>query len=181
MIPLKAVTSWHPVIGPQAVNHINQFTSVTMFFNLKPGFAIGPATQLRREARPSRFCLRACGAQLQGEALTFQQHGSRPGDPDAGRRVRHVRDPGDSVRELPAPDHGAFVAAGGAAGRTAYALALRSRRPRSTPIIGMFMLMGIVKKNGIMIVDFADTACPARALQTTRPFTTPAWSASGRS
>ena len=32
-------------IGPQAVNHINQFTSVTMFFNLKPGYAIGPATQ----------------------------------------------------------------------------------------------------------------------------------------
>ena len=33
------------MIGPQAVNHINQFTSVTMFFNLKPGYAIGPATQ----------------------------------------------------------------------------------------------------------------------------------------
>src|SRR2546430_9145659 len=45
MVPLNAVTSWHPVIGPQAVNHINQFTSVTMFFNLKPGYAIGPATQ----------------------------------------------------------------------------------------------------------------------------------------
>ena len=45
MVPLSAVTSSHPVIGPQAVNHINQFTSVTMFFNLKPGYAIGPATQ----------------------------------------------------------------------------------------------------------------------------------------
>ncbi|HZC22724.1 MAG TPA: efflux RND transporter permease subunit, partial [Candidatus Binatia bacterium] len=43
MIPLSAVASWHPVIGPQGVNHINQFTSVTMFFNLKPGYAIGPA------------------------------------------------------------------------------------------------------------------------------------------
>src|SRR5262249_57617544 len=45
MIPLNAVTSAHPVIGPQAVNHINQFTSVTLFFNLKPGNAIGPPTQ----------------------------------------------------------------------------------------------------------------------------------------
>ena len=51
MVPLNAVTSWHPVIGPQAVNHINQFTSVTMFFNLKPGYAIGPATQFVRTNR----------------------------------------------------------------------------------------------------------------------------------
>ncbi len=43
--------------------------------------------------------------------------------------------------------------------------------------IGMFMLMGIVKKNGIMIVDFASSAC-ARESRTIRRFTTPAWSAS---
>src|ERR1700741_1012495 len=36
MVPLNAVTSSHAVIGPQAVNHINQFTSVTLFFNMKP-------------------------------------------------------------------------------------------------------------------------------------------------
>ena len=29
------------VLGPQSVNHINQFTSVTLFFNLKPGYTIG--------------------------------------------------------------------------------------------------------------------------------------------
>src|SRR5260370_5925622 len=45
MIPLNAVTSWHPTIGPQSVNHINQFTSVTMFFNLKPRYAIVPPTK----------------------------------------------------------------------------------------------------------------------------------------
>jgi len=45
MVPLNAVTTWYQILGPQAVNHINQFTSVTMFFNLKPGYAIGPATQ----------------------------------------------------------------------------------------------------------------------------------------
>jgi multidrug efflux pump subunit AcrB len=37
MVPLSAFTSWHTIIGPQAVNHINQFASVTLFFNLKPG------------------------------------------------------------------------------------------------------------------------------------------------
>ena len=65
MVPLNAVTSSHPVIGPQAVNHINQFTSVTMFFNLKPGYAIGPATQFVQQtakqtssARHSRIAAR---------------------------------------------------------------------------------------------------------------------------
>ena len=47
--------------------------------------------------------------------------------------------------------------------------------------IGMFMLMGIVKKNGIMIVDFAEQRVRAGQSATTRPSTTPAWNASGRS
>ncbi len=114
MIPLNAVTSWHPVIGPQAVNHINQFTSVTMFFNLKPGFAIGPATDFVENTAKQLLPPGVQGA-LQGEALVFPEHGSRSRDPDGRRRVRHVRDPGDSLRELPAPDYGALFPAGSAA------------------------------------------------------------------
>src|SRR5205085_1255593 len=44
LVPLKALVSWTTTLGPQAVNHMNQFTSVTLFFNLKPGVAIGDAT-----------------------------------------------------------------------------------------------------------------------------------------
>src|SRR5262249_515934 len=33
LVPLSAVATWEPVIGPQVVNHINQFTSVTLSFN----------------------------------------------------------------------------------------------------------------------------------------------------
>src|SRR6266571_650363 len=44
MVPLRAVTTARMALGPQAVNHINQFTSVTIFFNLKPGYTIGQAT-----------------------------------------------------------------------------------------------------------------------------------------
>ena len=47
--------------------------------------------------------------------------------------------------------------------------------------IGMFMLMGIVKKNGIMIVDFAQQRMRAGDAQTIRRSMTPAWTASGRS
>jgi multidrug efflux pump subunit AcrB len=46
--------------------------------------------------------------------------------------------------------------------------------------IGMFMLMGIVKKNGIMIVDFAEQRDDKESRMTTRS-TRPAWSASARS
>ncbi|HTN71519.1 MAG TPA: efflux RND transporter permease subunit, partial [Methylomirabilota bacterium] len=44
LVPLNALVTWKQSLGPQAVNHLNQFTSVTLFFNLKPGVAIGEAT-----------------------------------------------------------------------------------------------------------------------------------------
>ena len=47
--------------------------------------------------------------------------------------------------------------------------------------VGMFMLMGIVKKNGIMIVDFAHPARRRRARRPSRRSTTRAWTASARS
>src|SRR5207253_11020107 len=50
LVPLRAVTKWMSMLGPQAVNHINQFTSVTIFFNLKPGYTIGQATQFVENA-----------------------------------------------------------------------------------------------------------------------------------
>ena len=124
MVPLNAVTSWHPVIGPQAVNHINQFTSVTMFFNLKPGYAIGPATEFVEQTAKQILPPGTVGT-LQGEALTFRNTVSGFGCSDAGRGVRHVRDPGDSLRELPAPNHCTFLSARGVAGRTAHAVAVR--------------------------------------------------------
>ncbi len=154
MIPLSAVTTSHPVIGPQAVNHINQFTSVTMFFNLKPGFAIGPATDFVASTAKQILPPGVQGA-LQGEALTFQNT---------------VRDlailmlvavfvmyvilailyesylhPITVLSSLPVALLGGLLTLwifGAEASLYAY--------------IGMFMLMGIVKKNGIMIVDFAE-------------------------
>src|SRR6266852_1750034 len=45
LVPLRAVTSTKQIVGPQAVNHLNQFTSVTINFNLLPDVAIGDATK----------------------------------------------------------------------------------------------------------------------------------------
>src|ERR1035441_10441553 len=44
LVPLSALVTWEPSLGAQTVNHLNQFTSVTVFFNLKPEVAIGDAT-----------------------------------------------------------------------------------------------------------------------------------------
>ena len=43
-MPLNALVTWKESLGPQAVNHLNQFTSVTLFFQLKPGYSIGQVT-----------------------------------------------------------------------------------------------------------------------------------------
>ena len=154
MIPLSAVTNWHATIGPQAVNHINQFTSVTMFFNLKPGYAIGPATDYVEKAAKATLPPGVQGA-LQGEALTFRNT---------------VRDlailmlvavfvmyvilailyesylhPITVLSSLPVALLGGLLT-----------LWLFGAEASLYAYIGMFMLMGIVKKNGIMIVDFAE-------------------------
>ena len=149
---LNAVTSWHPIIGPQAVNHINQFTSVTMFFNLKPGYAIGPPPSSSKDSEADS----AAGVRgsLQGEALT------------SANTVRDLAilmvlavfvmyvilailyesylHPITVLSSLPVALVGGLLT-----------LWLFGAEASLYAFIGMFMLMGIVKKNGIMIVDFA--------------------------
>jgi HAE1 family hydrophobic/amphiphilic exporter-1 len=71
VVPLSAVASWKPVVGAQTVNHLNQFASVTINFNLIPGVPIGEAVEViqaaAKEAVPSHI-----RGELQGEAQTFQ-------------------------------------------------------------------------------------------------------------
>ena len=153
LVPLDALVDWKSTLGPQAVNHLNQFTSVTLSFNLKPGVAIGDATDFitktAAEVVPSTL-----RAGLQGEALTFQNT---------------VRDltilmalavfvmyvilailyesylhPLTVLSTLPTALVGGLMT-----------LYLFGEQASLYAFVGMFMLMGIVKKNGIMIVDFA--------------------------
>jgi HAE1 family hydrophobic/amphiphilic exporter-1 len=154
MVPLNAVTSWRPVIGPQAVNHINQFTSVTMFFNLKPDYAIGPATEFVEGAAKQILPPGVVGA-LQGEALTFR---STVSDLAVLMLVavfvmyvilailyESYLHPVTVLSSLPVALLGGLLT-----------LWLFGAEASLYAYIGMFMLMGIVKKNGIMIVDFAE-------------------------
>ncbi len=130
LVPLSGLVSWNSSLGPQSVNHLNQFTSVTIFFNLKPGVS------------------------LQGEALTFR---------DAVRDLTALMllavfvmyvilailyesyvHPLTVLSTLPTALVGGLLT-----------LFLFGEQASLYAFVGMFMLMGIVKKNGIMIVDFA--------------------------
>ena len=71
LVPLNTLVDWKTSLGPQTVNHLNQFTSVTIFFNLKPGVAIGDATNFISKAE-AEIVPPTVRASLQGEALTFR-------------------------------------------------------------------------------------------------------------
>ena len=167
-------------LGPQAVNHLNQFTSVTLFFNLKPGVALGDATNFINKVRRGRSCRPTVRAELQGEAQTFSNTvTSLTILMVLAVFVMYVIlailyesyvHPITVLSTLPTALVGGLLT-----------LLLFGQEASLYAFVGMFMLMGIVKKNGIMIVDFARAARRARASRPSKRFTTPAWIASVRS
>ena len=153
LVPIDALVNWKTSLGPQAVNHLNQFTSMTISFNLKPGVAIGDATDFITKAA-AEIVPPTLRASLQGEALTFR---------DTVRDLTLLMvlavfvmyvilailyesylHPLTVLSTLPTALVGGLAT-----------LFLFGEQASLYAFIGMFMLMGIVKKNGIMIVDFA--------------------------
>ncbi len=152
-MPLSALATWSTTLGPQAVNHINQFTSVTIFFNLKPGCTIGEATTFIEQAAKGVVPAGMRG-ELQGEALTFRATmASLTILMILAVFVMYVilailyesyLHPITVLSSLPVALVGGLLT-----------LWVFGAEASLYAFIGMFMLMGIVKKNGIMIVDFA--------------------------
>src|SRR5262249_39537320 len=70
LIPLKELVTWRSTLGPQTVNHLNQFTSLTLFFNLKPGVALGDATNFITKSA-AEIVPPGVRGELVGEAQTF--------------------------------------------------------------------------------------------------------------
>jgi hydrophobic/amphiphilic exporter-1 (mainly G- bacteria), HAE1 family len=153
LVPLNALVDWKTTQGPQNVNHLNQFTAVTIYFNLKPDVAIGDATNYISKAASEVVPL-TIRASLQGEALTFR---------DTVRDLTILMalavfvmyvilailyesyiHPLTVLSTLPTALVGGLLT-----------LYLFGEQASLYAFVGMFMLMGIVKKNGIMIVDFA--------------------------
>jgi hydrophobic/amphiphilic exporter-1 (mainly G- bacteria), HAE1 family len=153
LVPLSELVTWKSVLGPQVVNHLNQFTSMSLFFNLKPGVALGDATNYIEKAA-SEIVPQGVRAELQGEAQTFSRTVTSLTILMAlAVFVMYVIlailyesyvHPLTVLSTLPTALVGGLLT-----------LILFGQEASLYAFVGMFMLMGIVKKNGIMIVDFA--------------------------
>jgi HAE1 family hydrophobic/amphiphilic exporter-1 len=155
LVPLKSVTSTKQSVGLQAVNHLNQFTSVSIGYNLKPGVADSDAsTYIENAAREILAATPAVQSTFQGEALVLKQLTGAlvPLIIGAifvmyiilGILYESYVHPVTVLSTLPPAIVGGLAT-----------LWLFNSTLSLYSIIGLFLLMGIVKKNGIMIVDFA--------------------------
>ena len=153
LIPIRAVTKSTESLGLQSVNHTNQFTSVTFGFDTKPGVALGDVTNYIEKAAAEVLPPTVKG-ELQGEGLVLEQlFKALPFLVIAAVFVMYVIlgilyesyvHPVTVLSTLfPAVVGGLFT------------LWLFHSTLSLYSVIGLFLLMGIVKKNGIMIVDFA--------------------------
>jgi len=153
LVPLRELITWRQTLGPQTVNHLNQFTAMTLFFNLKPGVALGDATNYITNSA-AQIVPSGVRAELQGEALTFSRTVTSLTILMAlAVFVMYVIlailyesyvHPLTVLSTLPTALVGGLLT-----------LIIFGQVASLYAFVGMFMLMGIVKKNGIMIVDFA--------------------------
>src|SRR5437868_5560156 len=156
LVPLRAVTSTKQIVGPQAVNHFNQFTSVTINFNLLPNVAIGEATTFIDNAFAQvRQQYPSVQATFQGEALVFRQlFRALPLLLISAIFVMYVI-LGILYESYVHPITVLFPAIVPAVVGGLFTLWLFGSTLSLYSVIGLFLLLGIVKKNGIMVVDFA--------------------------
>ncbi len=156
LVPLRAVTSSNIVVGPQAVNHFNQFTSVTINFNLLPGVAIGDATKFIEDSFTQvNRQFPGVQATFQGEALVFRQlFSALPLLLLSAIFVMYVI-LGILYESYVHPITVLFPAIVPAVVGGLFTLWIFGSTLSLYSVIGLFLLLGIVKKNGIMVVDFA--------------------------
>jgi HAE1 family hydrophobic/amphiphilic exporter-1 len=144
-------------VGPLVVNHQSQFPAVTLSFNLKPGSSLGQAVDAINKAQADMGLPKALTGSFQGTAQAFGDSlKSQPYLIAAalvavyivlGLLYESYIHPLTILSTLPSAGVGALLIlmAGG------YDLTVIA-------LIGIILLIGIVKKNGIMMVDFALTA-----------------------
>ena len=163
MIPLAAVTHYRPGNTPLSVNHQGLFVASTISFNLQPGKSLGQAADEINAAVARINMPSAITGTLAGTAQLFQQSLSK--EPILiltaiaavyillGVLYESYIHPITILTTLPSAGVGAFLA-----------LMLFHTQFDIIGTIGVILLIGIVKKNAIMMVDFAIEAKRARNL-----------------
>ena len=154
IIPLGAVTKAQTGTTPLTVNHTGLFPSVTVSFNLAPGFSLSDATQSITEMQHNLGAPSTLQGFFAGTLQAYQQSlGSEPlliltalfaVYIVLGILYESLIHPLTIISTLPSAGAGAMLA-----------LMLLKVDLSVISIIGILLLIGIVKKNAIMMIDFA--------------------------
>ncbi|HKN36901.1 MAG TPA: efflux RND transporter permease subunit, partial [Terriglobales bacterium] len=153
-VPLSAFAHFAPSNTALAVNHQGQFPSVTISFNLAPGVSLGDATTAIENAERQIGLPGSIHPSFQGTAAAFQQ--SLSSEPllilaalvavyiVLGALYESYIHPITILSTLPSAGVGALLA-----------LLLTHNELNVIGLIGIILLIGLVKKNAIMMIDFA--------------------------
>ncbi len=153
-VPLSAFTHIERTIEPLSINHQGQFPAVTVSFNLAPGAALGGAITAIEKVQTDLNMPVSVQHGFQGTAASFQGSLANEGllilaalaavYIVLGILYESFIHPITILSTLPSAGVGALLA-----------LILFKQDLSVVAIIGIILLIGIVKKNGIMMVDFA--------------------------
>jgi multidrug efflux pump subunit AcrB len=157
IVPLAAFTRYEPQTAPLAVSHQGLFPAVTISFNLRPGVALGSAVNAITQASHRVGLPATIQTTFAGTAQAYQQ--SLSNEPILiaaalaavyivlGILYESYVHPITILSTLPSAGVGALLA-----------LLLTKTDLSVIAMIGIILLIGIVKKNAIMMVDFAVAA-----------------------
>jgi len=153
-VPLNAIATVHEEAAPLQINHLAQFPAATVSFNVAPGVSLGEAVDAVRRAEIEIGLPRSIITNFQGAALAFQS--SLKNELFLilaaivtvyivlGVLYESFIHPVTILSTLPSAGIGALLA-----------LMLTGHDLNIIAIIGIVLLIGIVKKNAIMMIDFA--------------------------
>jgi multidrug efflux pump len=153
-IPLASFSHFQTTNTALAVNHQGQFPVVTLSFNLAPGVSLGEATKAIQQVEQDIHLPSSIHASFQGTAAAFQN--SLSSEPllilaaivtvyiVLGVLYESYIHPVTILSTLPSAGVGAILA-----------LLLTGNDLGVVALIGIILLIGIVKKNAIMMIDFA--------------------------
>jgi multidrug efflux pump len=153
-VPLSAFTHFEPSSATLAINHEGQFPAVTLSFNLAPGVSLGGATKVIDQAEKEIGLPASIHTSFQGTAAAFRN--SLSSEPwlilaaivtvyiVLGVLYESYIHPITILSTLPSAGVGAILA-----------LLITGNDLGVVSLIGIILLIGIVKKNAIMMIDFA--------------------------
>jgi HAE1 family hydrophobic/amphiphilic exporter-1 len=154
VVPISAVTRFVPSVGPLQVNHQGQQPSVTISFNLAPNFSLGQAVDAIQSLEREERLPASITTGFQGTAQVFQDSLRGQGIlilaaifaayVVLGILYESFIHPITIISGLPSAGIGAILT-----------LMLFKMDLSVIAMIGIVMLVGIVKKNAIMMIDFA--------------------------